>query len=55
MVLRSSKRAKVTEAKVLLIGCSQSDGFIQVNDSRVEKGGDRGKEARHIRLVGNIF
>ena len=38
------KASKVTEAKVPLIGCLESDGYIQINDSRVEREGDRGKD-----------
>ena len=30
------KACKVTEVKMLLIGCSESNGLIQVNDLRVE-------------------
>ena len=49
------EHGKLREANVLLIGCSQSDGFVEVNDLRVELGGNGGKKRRHVRLVGNIL
>ena len=38
------EHGKLREAKVLLIGCSQSDGFVELNDSRVELGGNGGEK-----------
>ena len=48
------KHGKLKEADVLLIGCSESDGLVKVNGSRVELGGNGGEKHWHVRLVGNI-
>ena len=36
VLIRVIKLGKLREAKVLLIGCSKSDGLVEVKDSRVE-------------------
>ena len=35
VLIRVIKLGKLREVKVLLIGCSKSDGLVQVNDLRV--------------------